>query len=155
MQDPVIAPTDERPYSADFKDFIDVPKGLRWECVRCGSCCGNVFSQTWLDIELTKYIGTPVDNYCKHLDRADDNRCTIHDRRPNTCRGFPFIIRKEGEHYKVQIYSKCPGVGKGNLVDFRERVKYLLKLALDEHNLDFIVDWEGEDENRVKLYRIK
>lgn len=142
------------PESADIKDFVDVPDGIRWDCVRCLSCCGNVFSRTWLDIDLRKYIGEPVNGFCKHLD-VDGHRCTVHGNRPNTCRGFPFILRKDGDAYKVQIYRGCPGLGKGPLIDMKEKVLELVKLSEDEFGTSFIIDWGVPGAERIRLYRVK
>ena len=75
------------PYSADVGDFVNINEGDRWECVMCGNCCGNVFSQTWLDVSLTQYIGDPLNGYCKHHDRKT-HVCHVHPGRPNICNIF-------------------------------------------------------------------
>jgi Fe-S-cluster containining protein len=140
----------ERPYSANPGDFVDIDDGIRWDCIKCGKCCGNVFSQTWLDAALKDQIGDPMDDYCRHLDRKD-NLCHIHHSRPNICRGYPFILRKDRDHYKLQVHSKCPGLGQGPLVDLRSKVMEIVKLAEDDFGCDFIVDLGGDD---IKLFRV-
>jgi len=139
------------PYSANIDDFIDVVFGMRWSCVRCGSCCGNIFSRTWIDAALSEYIGDPVDGYCKWYDRLE-HKCTIYERRPNICRGYPFIIRKEGDHYKLQVHRLCKGLGQGEPVDIMEVAERLIRYCEEDLDLDFHIAWE---EGNLKLYRIR
>ena len=110
------------PLSADIDDFIEIPEGMRWECIMCGSCCGNVFSRKWIDIHLSEKVGDPVDGFCKYLDRGNGNRCGRYETRPNICRGYPFIIKKKGDHYILTVHNKCPGIGKGEVLDTESRL---------------------------------
>jgi Fe-S-cluster containining protein len=143
-------PRSERPDS-----FIEIPPGLRWECIKCGSCCGNVFSDTWIDASLAEYIGPTVEGFCKYLERDSSNRCTRYATRPNICRGYPFIIKKNGDHYLLAIHSKCKGVGIGPVLDITERLLVTLKLVEDDLDLDFMIEWMDPKHNKVRLHRIR
>lgn len=144
---------DGRPYSARSEDFADIGEGICWECIMCGKCCGNIFTETWLDAALIDFVGEPVDGYCRHLNRAE-MRCMIHDRRPNICRGYPFILKKVGDHYRLQVHLKCPGIGRGETVDVRKKTLEIVKLAEDDTDHDFLIQWASDDSD-IKLYMIK
>jgi len=143
---------DDVPYSADIGDFVDISEGDRWGCVMCGKCCGNVFSKTWLDVSLTQYIGDARDGYCRHHDRSS-HVCHIHPGRPNICRGYPFILRKENDHFKIQVHRKCGGIGNGDPIDPSAKGMELVKLMEDEFDMDFMI--RPDDKGGVWLYRIK
>jgi Fe-S-cluster containining protein len=142
----------EAPNSVPHSDFIDVYDDLRWKCINCGTCCGNVYSRTWLDVSLTDYIQEPVDGYCPKFD-VETHHCRIHDKRPNVCRGYPFIIRKSGDHYKLQIHKRCKGIGQGPVIDIEEKVLELVKYCEEELDIDFIV--RKGDDGKIKMYRVK
>ncbi|MBN1389570.1 MAG: YkgJ family cysteine cluster protein [Candidatus Thermoplasmatota archaeon] len=143
---------DSVPYSACAGDFIDLREETRWECVMCGKCCGNVFSRTWLDVELTQYIGDPVNGFCRHHD-PKDHVCHIHPGRPNICRGYPFVLKKEGDSFKIQVHTRCSGLGAGKTIDPYEKGVELVKLMEDEFDMDFIIRSDGN--GGVRLFRIK
>ena len=143
---------DDIPYSADIGDFVDVKEGDRWKCQLCGVCCGNVYSKTWLDITMMEYIKEPVDGNCPNLD-PHTKLCRIHDTRPNVCRGYPFIIRKSGDHYKLQVHSRCIGLGHGPEVDIEAKAVELVKYCEDELGIEFMV--RTEEDGSIRMYRIK
>jgi len=143
---------DEIPYSVPHSHFIDVEQSMRWDCQRCGVCCGNVFSKTWMDASLMEYVEEPVDGFCPNLDQ-NTKLCRIHDKRPNVCRGYPFIIRKSGDHYKLQIHKRCIGIGKGPVIDIEKKVLELVKYCEEELDIEFIIR-KGED-GKIGMYRIK
>lgn len=139
------------PYSAGPEDFIPIDEGFRWECIGCGKCCGNVFTRTWLDVSLREYIGEPVDGHCRHL---ENNRCLIHPRRPNICRGYPFILKRVGEHYEIRVHSHCSGIGNGPELDIRAKVLEVVRLAEDEFDMDLIIEW-SDDPRRSRIFKIR
>ncbi len=143
---------DDIPYSAVVGDFVDIHEGDRWECIMCGNCCGNIFSKTWLDVSLRKHIGDPIDGYCNHHDQGN-HECHIHSSRPNICRGYPFIIRKSGDHYKVQVHKRCNGIGVGPVVDLGSKALELVKYCEEEYDIEFIV--KSDDDGVIRMYRIK
>ena len=153
MDSPVIVEGDDAPLSADIDDFIEIPEGMRWECIGCGSCCGNIFSKTWLDVYLTEFIGESVNGYCKYLDTGNGNRCRRYETRPNICRGYPFVIKKKSKYYVLTVHGKCKGIGNGILLDVRSKMEEVLKLVEDDLDVEFIVRAKGE--NDFRLYKLK
>ena len=56
------------------------------------------------------------DGICPFRDVAEQ-RCRIYDKRPTTCRAYPFTLRKVGEkEYRLAIHNGCPGKGKGEKI---------------------------------------
>jgi Fe-S-cluster containining protein len=155
METPHIVEGNDAPLSADIGDFIEIPEGMRWECAKCGSCCGNIFSQTWLDVHLSEYIGDPVNGFCKYLamDNGGERRCKKYLTRPNICRGYPFIIRKKGDYYILTVHRKCPGVGRGAVLDIEDRLISTLKLVEDDLSVEFIIRRDGS--NQFRMYKVK
>jgi Fe-S-cluster containining protein len=43
--------------------------------------------------------------------------CTIYPARPMRCRLYPFLPIAPGETSRLEISSKCPGVGRGEYED--------------------------------------
>jgi Fe-S-cluster containining protein len=121
----------------------------------CGSCCGNVFSRTWIDLHLAEFIGDPVKGFCKYLvgENGGERRCGRYPTRPNICRGYPFIIRKKGDHYVLTVHNKCPGVDRGEVLNIEERLMTTLKLVEEDMDVDFIVR-KGVS-NGFLLYKVK
>ncbi len=141
------------PVSADLKDYVEIAHGLKWECIMCGSCCGDVFTSTWLEICVADIVGDPVDGFCKHLDREDENKCRIYDSRPSICRGYPFVIKKNGGHYVLTIHRRCNGIGHGEVLDIKKKLMEIIELVEDDLGVEFIV--ENVEENDFKLYKVK
>lgn len=155
METPLIVEGDDAPLSADISDFIEIPHGMKWECQMCGSCCGNIFSRTWIDGYLSEYIGDPVDGFCKYLlkNNGIEKRCGRYLTRPNICMGYPFIIKKKGDHYVLTVHNKCPGLGNGEVFDIEGRLMSTLKLVEEDLNVDFIVRKNGS--NGFMMYKVK
>ncbi|MGA1822635.1 MAG: YkgJ family cysteine cluster protein [Thermoplasmatota archaeon] len=124
---------------------------MRWECIHCGSCCGNVFSRSWIDVILVDFVGEPVNGYCPHYDHIR-KRCSIHVKRPNVCRGYPFIIKKREDHYAIQVHRYCRGIGSGPSIDRRKIAEDLVAYCEEDLDIEFMIRWEGDE---LKLYRIK
>ncbi len=155
MDTPHIIESDDAPLSADIGDFVEIPDGMRWDCLMCGSCCGNVFSRTWIDVQLSEYIGSPVDGFCKYLGRNNgvEKTCRIYETRPNICRGYPFIIKRKDEHYVLTIHIKCPGIGHGDEIKIKNRLMETLRLVEEDLGVEFIV--RGNGSNDFILYKVR
>jgi hypothetical protein len=153
METHPIVEGDDAPHSVDIGDFDEIPTGMKWSCISCGLCCGNVFSESWLDLYVTEYVGPLLDGYCKHLDRENGNRCSIYQRRPNICRGYPFVIKKNGTKYNLTIHRRCNGIGHGQPIDIKEKLMNVLNLVEDDLSIEFIV--EMGEWNEFSLYKIK
>lgn len=117
--------------------------GLKFECLKCSSCCGGGPGYVWLseaDIgNLSERLGLAADVFvstcCRFVEveggRAlslrerknydciflEEGRCSVYDTRPAQCRRYPFweeIVASE-EAWKAES-AYCPGVGKGPIV---------------------------------------
>lgn len=116
--------------------------GLRFECQRCGGCCGGAPGVVWLSKkeikDISAYLGISqeqfAENYLRIINgRASlleygngdcvmyDNGCKIYENRPRQCKTFPFwksnlMKRAEWEEQK----KTCPGIDKGKLYSSSE-----------------------------------
>lgn len=142
------------PLSASPEDFIDVPAGMRWECIGCGTCCGNNFTKGWLNHCVVPMVGPLVDNHCRHFSR-DTKRCLIHSTRPAVCRGHPYALRKMGDAHRLQVHRHCPGIGHGPELDRKALLRELLDTISELYDMDFIVDWATVDTDHIVIHRIK
>jgi Fe-S-cluster containining protein len=142
------------PLSASPEDFIDVSPGMRWECIGCGTCCGNNFTRSWLDHCVVPITGPLVDGHCRHFDR-ETRRCGIYYSRPAVCRGHPFALRRMGDSHRLQVHRHCPGIDHGDVLDRRALIRSLLDTITELYDMDFMVDWETVDTDAIRIYRIK
>jgi Fe-S-cluster containining protein len=106
------------------------PKGMTYNCERCGLCCNQVYlnqkdAQKLMKrgledlIEVKKegpfgneqpYMKTRKNGTCVALD--DDWLCSIYPKRPTICRNYPFIINPGMDgNIIVDISLRCPYVG--------------------------------------------
>lgn len=110
--------------------------GLRFECTRCGRCCGGAPGFVWVtdaeiatlarrfgvsDAELrrryTRQVDglgislTETDDYdCVFLDR-EQGLCTVYEDRPRQCRTYPFWGRVLASPATWELESDhCPGI---------------------------------------------
>jgi Fe-S-cluster containining protein len=100
---------------------------------------------------LSDFVGEAVDGFCANYDH-EMKRCSIHGDRPNVCRGYPFIIKKRGDHYTVQVHRYCKGIGSGPQIDRKEIAEDLVRYCEEDLDIEFLIRWEGDD---LRLYRIK
>lgn len=115
-------------------------EGIRFKCQECGSCCDiedgvvyltskdmiNISAFLNLDLEIfrKKYTSKTEDGFTEIKDTHPsicifhkNNKCSIYPARPIQCRLYPFwstLMKKETVFFK----EKCPGIGKGDLVNF-------------------------------------
>ncbi|HOK58835.1 MAG TPA: YkgJ family cysteine cluster protein [Methanothrix sp.] len=124
-------------------------EGLRFECIRCGSCCRGP-GIVWISPEecsaIAEFLGLPQDvligEYlleCEHgfvlrdrLDMGcvmlDGDRCIIYPARPLQCRSYPFWAEiLESRDAWLSEASRCPGINRGRLWSFREIRGRMLK----------------------------
>jgi len=113
--------------------------GLRFECTRCGRCCGGAPGFVWVTEQeitaLARRFGVSeadfrrrytrrVDGYgtaltetddfdCVFLDHAD-GLCTVYEDRPRQCRTYPFWDKVLASPATWEIEAKhCPGIDEG------------------------------------------
>jgi Fe-S-cluster containining protein len=68
-----------------------------------------------------------VNNICPYLDK--DNRCSIYQHRPITCRRFPYIITSDKKN--IVFSQKCH---KTKLTNNKNQQETLLNAAIDSYN---------------------
>lgn len=118
------------------------PKGVSFECQRCGQCCGDI-SRKKRKILLLKsevkriadiaglreegfavklpangpyrYVMKKKGGKCVFLER---NSCKIYPLRPLVCRTYPFSVEKtSSKDYIFKVSDECPGIGLGDTVE--------------------------------------
>ncbi len=140
--------------TVSIEDYIDVTEGMRWDCIRCGKCCGNNFTTKWLDDCVVPVVGPLIDNHCRHFDRAE-RRCTIHASRPAACRGHPFTLMNVGDGTVLKVHSGCPGIGHWDQVDIKGTMVAMLDDIRGLYDIDFIVDWSTVSTGSVRMHRLR
>jgi Fe-S-cluster containining protein len=133
---------------------FEYPAELRFQCTKCGLCCGDTQEKSRHILLLTaeaeqiatatshpipqfavKIEGnapytyemkkTPQNGKCVFLAK---NRCTIYQIRPLICRFYPFELKSTNQKYQFLPTSECPSIGKGKTLR-KEYFKKLLQLA--------------------------
>lgn len=115
----------------------------RYSCIRCGKCCssGPNVALTVFDVcRLARYLNKPwrdlagkffyviiadyipiailrgLNDKCVFLKvEGMVTTCTVYPARPFRCRLYPFIPISPIESSKLEVSSRCPGVGRGDL----------------------------------------
>jgi Fe-S-cluster containining protein len=116
---------------------IRIPKGLRWSCRGCGSCCTSDYDLGPVEAEVVDdlteagigglwapaaagwiehrrdgaYLAT-VDGHCVFL--REDGRCAVHAllggaRKPGFCREFPYHLVEDLVGWVAVIRPTCRG----------------------------------------------
>lgn len=112
--------------------------GLRFECTRCGHCCGGAPGHVWVDdaeiaglaerLELSeeefrRRYTLKVPGYGISLTETDDfdcifydrsKGCTVYEDRPRQCRTWPFWgkILTSPRTWEIEARD-CPGMNQG------------------------------------------
>ena len=118
---------------------FDYPAGIRFECIKCGICCGDTKEKVRHVLLLRseaerisaktsrciqEFAETVEDKipYCYELRKTKDgrcvflnnNQCAIYSRRPLICRFYPFEFGlEENSKYRFRYTAECPGIGIG------------------------------------------
>lgn len=146
-------------------DINDIVKADTCGCDGCSDCChdvGDLVVLTPFDIyEIVNYLNTTFDElignkielrennkillpYLKMNDEnkkcsflSEENRCTIHSKRPNICRLFPLGRAYQDDDFKyfLQI-GNCP---KEELKDVK--VEKWIGIENYNENKKFILEW--------------
>jgi Fe-S-cluster containining protein len=125
------------------------PAKVRFECDRCGLCCGDTKEKARHILLLEKEAKTisqetslKISDFCiKILDRfpytyeikktnagkcifLHDSQCLIYESRPLVCMFYPFELKfeKDKSEYKFNFTLECPRIDRGKAVretDFR------------------------------------
>ncbi len=129
LSSPAMASREKEPW---FKN------GLRFECTRCGQCCGGTPGYVWVTEEeiaalarrfdlaagdfrrrYTRRIGrrgvslTETEDYdCIFL--GGDGGCSVYEDRPRQCRTYPFWGRALASPATWDTEAReCPGIHQG------------------------------------------
>ena len=98
----------------------------RIDCTTCANCCKEVspiLSQTDV-MRLSEYLGIGIsdfsERYLKPSKDADrhrirerpcpflrKNRCTVYEARPDACRSFPHLHKKDFISRTIQVVTNC------------------------------------------------
>ncbi|MCW4045122.1 MAG: YkgJ family cysteine cluster protein [Candidatus Bathyarchaeota archaeon] len=131
---------------------FDYPAQLRFQCTKCGICCGDTPEKTRHILLLTaeaeqiaKVTKQPIAKFAekttgktpytyemkktaengKCVFLTENNHCAIYPLRPLICTFYPFELRTtaNGKH-QFQHTTECPSIGKGETL----RKNYYIKL---------------------------
>ncbi|MGB8781183.1 MAG: YkgJ family cysteine cluster protein [Candidatus Bathyarchaeia archaeon] len=118
------------------------PKNVRFQCTRCGLCCGDAEARARHILLLKKEAqrisettSRPVEDFaCRTEGREpyvyemrksisgkclflEKDTCIIYASRPLVCRYYPFQLRTLRNGRLVFSSTKeCPGIGRGKLL---------------------------------------
>ena len=133
-------------------DFF-YPKRIRWQCIRCARCCGDVGNRERRIVmlasevaEICEHSGLKKEEFAdsqngnqpyeasmkKSKGRCiflDDNKCRIYEARPLVCRFYPVWLSRDDTRYSFDVTHECPGIGQGRSLR-REDFVSLLRTAL-------------------------
>jgi Fe-S-cluster containining protein len=132
------------------------PKNVRWQCLRCARCCGDVQNRKRRIVllpsevtEICEHVGLRKGDFTNPLAGHEpyaatmkktggkcvflkNGSCSIYDVRPLVCRFFPIWLVKESSKYTFNITEECPGIGQGTRLE-RDHFISLLRTALNRH----------------------
>ena len=134
---------------------FDYPHGTRFQCVKCGICCGNTPTKTRHILllkteaeQISNATKQPISEFTVKIEDKDpysyemaktakvgkcvcleQNQCTIYALRPLVCRFYPFELKSTGSRkHKFTPTDECPGKGKGRILQ-EEYFRKLFRLA--------------------------
>ena len=146
------------------------PDNIRFECNRCGLCCGDTKKKTrhirLLESEAEKIASHTCQLISDFSDKINDNdpfvyemkkssegkcvflknnRCSIYPFRPLICICYPFELKfnEDEELYNFDFTVECPGVNQGKSLD-KTYFKRLVGLAQERLSGKFAVRVFGE-----------
>ena len=122
---------------------FEYPPRIRFECNRCGLCCGDTnyrvrtiallkseaqqisvvtkreireFAQEMRGMQPYAYLMRKnEDGNCVFI---KENRCTIYRIRPLVCEFYPFeLLTDDKGLYVFRSSDECPNLGKGKILD--------------------------------------
>ncbi|MDH5787977.1 MAG: YkgJ family cysteine cluster protein, partial [Candidatus Bathyarchaeota archaeon] len=134
---------------------FEYPKNVRFKCLRCALCCGDVKDKGRLILLLTveaehisKKTLKRVDEFAEEIKgfepyafrmkKTEDgkcmflkvNSCTIYQIRPLICKFYPFELKEtRSNRYTFAHTSECPAIGKGPLLKRNYFVRLFKKFA--------------------------
>ena len=142
---------------------FDYPVALRFECTKCGICCGDTKEKTRHILLLgaeAEQIATATSQEIQRVAEKIEgkapyiyemkktlgkgkcvflskNRCTIYPLRPLICRFYPFELKTAANReYKFSCTNECPGIGKGKTLnkDYFEKLFQMVRTKTNNYN---------------------
>ena len=137
------------------KTVFNHPVNLRFDCIKCGLCCGDTEKNTrhilLLKDEAEKIAfqtGQPatvfsVEAVGKHpyvyeMKKSSegkcvflkDNQCSIYPKRPLICIFYPFELKfiEDKDAHVFDFTVECPGINQGKLLE-KDDFKKLFETA--------------------------
>jgi Fe-S-cluster containining protein len=133
---------------------FNYPAAVRFQCVKCGKCCGDTKEKTRHILllrteaeQITKATLQPTSEFTvKIKDKApysyemkktedgkcvflENNCCTIYAVRPLICRFYPFELKiAHSGKYTFLYTSECSGINKGPILS-KSYFRKLFRLA--------------------------
>ena len=141
--------TYEREDGSEEVEFY-YPTMVKWSCIRCGACCGDVgkrermirllykdiqkieevtdeeFYEDWVEGSFEGLM-LKIEGKCVFL---NEEGCMIYENRALLCRMYPFWLERQGNIFVFGIDVDCPGQGHGDVL-CESFFKRLLLMALD------------------------
>ena len=121
---------------------FNYPVAVRFQCVKCGICCGDTKEKTRHILllgteaeQIAKATLQPISQFTvKIKDKApysyemkktedgkcvflENDHCTIYSVRPLICRFYPFELKiLPSRKYQFLFTEECPGINKGGML---------------------------------------
>jgi Fe-S-cluster containining protein len=114
------------------------PKKIRFNCIKCGICCGDTENKVRMILllepeikHIANEVSLSIDYFASKVDDFEpygymmkkrdgkcfflhDKQCSIYEKRPLICRFYPFQLINLGDsHYVFKETSECPGINNG------------------------------------------
>ena len=144
--------------AVEVKVKFDYPSAVRFQCIKCGICCGDTREKTRhilllkteaeqisnKTLEPTAHFAVEIGNKKPYLyemkKRIEDGKCVflennccrIYPIRPLICRFYPFELDLRGAKYSFHFTRECPGIGEGGILTI-EYFRRMFSLALNRH----------------------
>jgi Fe-S-cluster containining protein len=104
------------------------PNNVKWSCIDCGDCCGDIKERTRMILLLPEDIdriekkeetdfceewveGSFIGIMCKKDGKCffyNGESCRIYDERALLCRMYPFWLEKQNDHFVFGMDQECP-----------------------------------------------
>jgi Fe-S-cluster containining protein len=133
---------------------FNYPAAVRFQCIKCGICCGDTKEKTRHILLLkteAEQIATATSQptsaftvkikdkapYSHEMKKTEEgkcvflknNCCTIYTARPLICRFYPFELKTAHDGKHTFLYTtECPGINKGRMLN-KNYFRKLLRLA--------------------------
>ena len=121
---------------------FDHPTAVRFQCIKCGICCGDTNEKTRCILllraeadQIAKATLQPISKFAAKIEGKEpysyvmkkrengkcvfleNDRCIVYSLRPLICRFYPFELKALHSGKPTFLYTEeCPGINKGRLL---------------------------------------